>query len=288
MTNEDSKSKPKLVQLELFSELNADSNDAISNSKSESADEIQTNQTTPDTGEDLFDHVEPPEENDQTDKPETADADESEATDNDNIVISLPSAEGLSIGDQLKNARLSQNRTIDDVAQTTRIRNDFIERIEENDFSKLPTAAIFTKSFIKSLCREYNLDSDHIISEFDKEVIKENSADIKSPEDHSAQTKNFRRDDTDAALLRKQTSLKFAWIITLLIFCIAVITLIYVVRSRKSVNTPDILQLNANSEFISEDVLEQFMMPEQLEFEELDIPVDNNNEIKHKTIENKP
>ncbi len=273
MTNENPESKPKFVQLELFSGLKSDYNDNVLGDDVKSENEIKEDQIKPNDSQESFDNFELSEEDNKNDEPQ--ELTEIEETTNDNIVISITSTDGLSIGDKLKNARLSQNRSIEDIAQATRIRNDFIECIEENDFSKLPTAAIFTKSFIKSLCREYNLNPDDIISEFEKIVSNSNSVDINSTKDSSTQIKNFRRHDTETTLLRKKTSLKFAWIITLLIFCIAIITLIYVVKSRKSINTPEILQLNTNNKFISEEVLEQFIIPEQLELMELDMPLDN-------------
>ncbi len=271
MAKDDRQSKSKFVQSELFTDDKTPDNETLLNDQLESANDVDEVQNSRNSSQEHLKNLDITQEsNENDDDDETEELIDQDTTSN-NIVISIKSDGESSIGEKLKSTRINQNRTISDIAQATRIRNDFIECIEENEFSKLPTAAIFTKSFIKSLCREYNLDSDDIVSEFEKIVNHSDAININSAPDSSHQKNIASLHETDTTVLRKRTSLKFAWIITLLIFCIAIITLTYVVKSRKSVNTPEILHLNTNTKFISEETLEQFLVPEQLELDELEI-----------------
>ena len=52
------------------------------------------------------------------------------------------------IGQQLKQARLVKNLTIDDAVQATRIRAHYIQALEADDFESLPSSAQ-TRGFLK-------------------------------------------------------------------------------------------------------------------------------------------
>ena len=62
-----------------------------------------------------------------------------------------------SIGDQLRRARESQGRSLDDIATATRINRKFLEEIEQGTFSVLPQT--YVRAFIRAYANEVNLDA---------------------------------------------------------------------------------------------------------------------------------
>ena len=67
------------------------------------------------------------------------------------------------VGSILREARENQRLTVTQVAEMTRIRLDYIKALENDDLEALPTARVYTKSYIKSLCRQYGLDSQPLL-----------------------------------------------------------------------------------------------------------------------------
>ena len=70
-----------------------------------------------------------------------------------------------SIGEFFKQVRETKGLTIDDVASKTRIRNDFVQALEEGNFAKLPDQ-VFARGFVRSYARSLGLDEDDAIQRF--------------------------------------------------------------------------------------------------------------------------
>ena len=70
-----------------------------------------------------------------------------------------------SIGEFFKQVREAKGLTIDDVASKTRIRNDFVQALEEGNFAKLPDQ-VFARGFVRSYARSLGLDEDDAIQRF--------------------------------------------------------------------------------------------------------------------------
>ena len=67
-----------------------------------------------------------------------------------------------SIGQVLRDTRLSQSKNIQEVSQTLKIRQIYLDAIENNDFAQLP-GKIYIIGFIKTYAEYLQLDSEEII-----------------------------------------------------------------------------------------------------------------------------
>ncbi|WP_296404636.1 helix-turn-helix domain-containing protein [Psychrobacter sp.] len=89
-----------------------------------------------------------------------------------------------SFGNQLKQARISQNLTLDDVAAELFILRRHLEAIEAEDFTSLPQAA-FARGFVINYAKFLGLDSDQVVDSFNRnypDALKKKSVDdIESP-----------------------------------------------------------------------------------------------------------
>jgi cytoskeletal protein RodZ len=70
----------------------------------------------------------------------------------------------MSIGAQIKAARLQKGLSVEDVARATNIRAVFIEQIE-NDAVDQSEAAVFTRGRIRSIAKYLGLNSDEVLAE---------------------------------------------------------------------------------------------------------------------------
>lgn len=61
------------------------------------------------------------------------------------------------IGEIIRTSRLDHGLTLDGLSKTTRIDVRYIQALEENDFSKLPSAT-FTKGFVRNLAQALSKD----------------------------------------------------------------------------------------------------------------------------------
>ena len=188
----------------------------------------------------------------------------------DNIVISIQDNDELSIGDKLRNARGKHQLSLDEIADSTRIQRHFIDALENNDFSQLPEATIFAKSFIKAGCNEYELNAEQRIADFERAVCISRRSDETDASPHKFYYKGKTKPKRTG---EKPASLKLAWLIAFLIFSVAVITLIHVIQNGNFENRngghPGIGDTKI---YMTEDDLLQFIVPEQIELQVLPIP----------------
>lgn len=89
-----------------------------------------------------------------------------------------------SFGNRLKQARISKNLTLDDVAAELFILRRHLEAIEAEDFRSLPQAA-FARGFVINYAKYVGLDPDEIAESFNRnypdELKKKSVDDIESP-----------------------------------------------------------------------------------------------------------
>lgn len=89
-----------------------------------------------------------------------------------------------SFGNRLKQARINQNLTLDDVAAELFILTRHLEAIEAEDFKSLPQAA-FARGFVINYAKYLGLDPDQIVDSFNRnypdELKKKSVDDIESP-----------------------------------------------------------------------------------------------------------
>ncbi len=67
------------------------------------------------------------------------------------------------IGEILKNERLHHRITIDQLAQKTRIRKEYLTALEANQFSELPSAT-FVKGYIKTYSKVFGFDHEPLLA----------------------------------------------------------------------------------------------------------------------------
>lgn len=70
---------------------------------------------------------------------------------------------GTTIGEKLKNQRLKLKLTLSIAANETKIREDTLRQLEENDFTKF-TSHLYTKGFIRNYAKYLNLDPAPLIA----------------------------------------------------------------------------------------------------------------------------
>ena len=198
-----------------------------------------------------------------------------EAKEYKQTVMTIHQDDPRSVGQTLLEARNLLSLTIEDVANDTHIRNDYIKYIEANEFNKLPSATIYTKSYIRSLCRLYNLNPDNLINKFEETFFE--TRQIKASGDGKRKTsksgENAQNDSGDERPQKRRLHLTLSWAIAILVCIIALITLIYSVTGKNSlddsIESPGVTQKNS---LITEAELDQFIIPEQLPLSELSIP----------------
>ena len=77
------------------------------------------------------------------------------------------------IGNFIKEARLSKNQSIEELASDLKIGSHQLEAIEEGNEEKLPEK-VFVKAMIRRISQKLKLDTDFIMAEFKTEERSEN------------------------------------------------------------------------------------------------------------------
>ena len=70
-----------------------------------------------------------------------------------------------SVGELFKQAREAQGMSLEQVASLTRIQQQFLQALEEEDFGKLPEH-VFTKGFVRTYARSLGIDEDEALRRF--------------------------------------------------------------------------------------------------------------------------
>ena len=74
---------------------------------------------------------------------------------------------GAGFGVFLKDARQNMGVTLEEMSEATKIRVAYLEALENEDFSHLPSPT-FTKGFIRSYCRHVRIDDEKIVLAYAK------------------------------------------------------------------------------------------------------------------------
>ena len=74
-----------------------------------------------------------------------------------------------SVGQQLKDSRVAQGKSLEDVGAELKIRADHVSALEEGDFSKFD-APIFIRGFVRTYCRFLKLDHNALIVQLNQEL----------------------------------------------------------------------------------------------------------------------
>lgn len=71
----------------------------------------------------------------------------------------------VSLGQYLRDQRLSKNRSLEEIAETTKILKAYLQAIEEDDYDKLP-AETFAKGFIRAYAIALGLDPEDVLQRY--------------------------------------------------------------------------------------------------------------------------
>jgi cytoskeletal protein RodZ len=107
-------------------------------------------------------------------------------------------ATGASFGTNLKVERQSRGITLEEMSDATKIRVNYLEALENEDFTNLPPST-FTKGFIRSYCRHIRIDDEKIVMDYLKRV---------GSDGHSLDISTFRPKSTGERMARFMISLK--------------------------------------------------------------------------------
>ena len=80
------------------------------------------------------------------------------------------------LGETLRRARLSKNVTFEDAERVTRIRREYLEALEREDFKKLP-APVYARGFLRSYAGYLGLDPGQLMPFFPVGHVEEPSLD---------------------------------------------------------------------------------------------------------------
>ena len=90
------------------------------------------------------------------------------------------------VGEELRQERLRQGFTLDDIAQRTRISSRSLEAIEANAFDRLP-GIVFARGFVRVYAIDLNLDPEALVSQLPRVDI--DSTPLPNPPVSNARTK---------------------------------------------------------------------------------------------------
>lgn len=78
----------------------------------------------------------------------------------------------LKAGEKLKEERLKQGLTLEEVSQNTKIKKDFLDAIEKSEYEKLP-ASTFAQGFVKNYIQFLKIPESEVLPVFRREFDEE-------------------------------------------------------------------------------------------------------------------
>jgi cytoskeletal protein RodZ len=95
------------------------------------------------------------------------------------------------LGEKLKKIREKSGVSLVEIATQTKIKKEYLEKIEKGDYDKLPFD-VYVKGFLRSYARYLNLDPEKVVNQFNKEVgIRDNIKKYRKKEDSTESRFNF-------------------------------------------------------------------------------------------------
>ncbi|QST01651.1 helix-turn-helix domain-containing protein [Pontibacillus sp. ALD_SL1] len=139
----------------------------------------------------------------------------------------------MEIGARLKEARESQNMTLDDVQQETKIQTRYLQAIEKGNFSIMP-GKFYTRAFIRQYAEAVGLDPESLMEEHKSELPS-------SSEEEYIQYTRLQRQKDESPSGRNSAFMSFLPKLTiiLLIVGILVVALVFYQKTMGSSNNND-------------------------------------------------
>ncbi len=196
-----------------------------------------------------------------------------------------------SLGGKLAEARESRGLSIAQVAEDTRISADYIKALEAEDFDNLPLAAIYVKSYLKTLARRYGLPHEELVAEYEARMAdprpaaarEEPAADASPAGDAPAaadkpQAKGKEKAKEKKPKRRKKASHPVKSERNLKRYSLAmaaVVALVFVILGAAVIKSRVFGNIEVSGQdltLITEDDLESYVAPEVLPFSAMEIP----------------
>ncbi len=81
------------------------------------------------------------------------------------------------IGQLLRETRLSQNLSLSEIARNIKIKKDYLQALENNDFNRLPPST-FIKGFLRKYAQYLGLNPDNAVAIFRRDFIQDEQGNI--------------------------------------------------------------------------------------------------------------
>ncbi len=203
-----------------------------------------------------------------------------ETDDLDSSSSELPCLAPGKLGETLRQARNSRGLSTAEVAEDTRISRKYIAALELENFDCLPQASIYVKSYLKTLARRYGLGAEDLLAEYEKCLT--NSPRPKPKVTELARTNEGPEPEAPenelimviwravmSAVTAARSGALHSWAMAAVVTVVLIILAIAGIKAGFSGSA----SFNRNDlSIISEQDLEQFILPETLPFSELEIP----------------
>jgi cytoskeletal protein RodZ len=125
-----------------------------------------------------------------------------------------------SLGEQLKANRLAVNKSLDDIANDTNIKKQYLEALEKDDYDSLP-GRVYVRGFLRAYAKCVNLDPKVLTDQYDKMTTIH---DLLSGKDVAESVKRIRR---EKKVILKRVFMLFAALL------LAIVCLIILLWQRK-------------------------------------------------------
>jgi cytoskeleton protein RodZ len=139
----------------------------------------------------------------------------------------------VDIGADLRNARIAQHRSIEDISRSTKISSSVLRAIESGEFHKVP-GGVFTRGYIRAYAREVGLNPEEIVARYRAEFEPPPSA----PADDDAGGAELPRiqfaPDENNALSKYRSAIELGVIAAIAAVCFG-----FLLRSSKPTATTD-------------------------------------------------
>lgn len=208
--------------------------------------------------------------------PTAAAAGKPEAAAGSATAAARPAAKPLAIGRKLREAREKLQLSLAQVSQKTKIPKDFLEKAEDNDAAAFPPA-VYTKSYLRQLCREYGLDAAAVLKEY-QESLEAGSADasanqlVLTSEDHETGAKvgYLPRSQTEEPKPMNKLSPTMIAVGAVVVVLLALVLIVVAVNhGKRSAGAETTIAGVDKSAKVD---MESFITPQQLPLKELPVP----------------
>lgn len=133
--------------------------------------------------------------------------------------------------EKLKKRRLELGKTLDEIAEKTKIKRYCLQLIEEGNFDELPIE-VYTRAYIKTYAEILGIDPSIILKDYEEylKIKKQNIQKIELKPEQEPETKSFEKSSVKKTFSLKKVP---AWSITAGIIFIVILIIIFLIQFEK-------------------------------------------------------